>query len=376
MFYIFCHYRVKYRDRIDIILSPGIPSKQTSKPKAKRLSIKAPRSARSGDESSLVSSNRSGRSSLQLSESEIEDIQVVDDVEKVYYNSKTISHIPLPCLKGVWSMNGATEQGSLLFNPYNKPLLNPLRIKPLMYDVEFTNYYHSSSEAQLPISHHDKATMAVCERPVEELGGFSSPVNYIGEPKPRNTSRNSIVPVDNSDLDIYFQNHLAAKAERTNTRGSAPKTTSEPRHSPSRGSSSANRQPTHAESRPVYVEDDDAEESEMKDLNDDSSVEDSDVDSTDSIEGGDALQKGSSSSRPSTFFQRQKSNISMDMTNAVSRDFKEIYKEFDSNGEVLSGVQNLKNKPKPNTKVLAKLRDSLTCKGKLCFRDVMGESQM
>ena len=97
----------------------------------------------------------------QLTEQAIEDICVVDETSGEYDQESTVitDKIPLTDLRNLWgynsnefgiNSNSAAAQKGLRFQPYEKPRFLPLVVRPLMYNVEFDNYYHSNFQAQTP----------------------------------------------------------------------------------------------------------------------------------------------------------------------------------------------------------------------------------
>lgn len=112
------------------------------------------------------------RTHHQLTEAMIDEITVVDEQSGEYGGASTGSDamegtnvaattdkIPLADLRTIWgynsnefgvNSNSAAAQKGMRFHPYEKPQPLPLIVKPLMFNAEYANYFHSNSQSQIP----------------------------------------------------------------------------------------------------------------------------------------------------------------------------------------------------------------------------------
>ena len=178
---MFCFLSSAHRDRIDIILGsatppPNVPLLHSGRHHYPDEVAEGTSSAAAGVGHYRNRTSASAGSSRHASPSKTpadlsdeephrdhpEAVHELSDAMELYEDGHpdhaaaiATSRLHLPELREVWrgctaSAAYAENERRLLFNPYHKPTSNPLRIKPLMYNVEYNNYVHSAHQAQLP----------------------------------------------------------------------------------------------------------------------------------------------------------------------------------------------------------------------------------
>ena len=228
-------------------------------------------------------------------------------------------------------------------------------MKPLMFDMEFNNYYHSRSQTQLPDNFPKSSRIG----PQTESDDISYSKSIISANNGINAIKNGIT---NLNLDIYYMNNQKNKlASKSSSRHNSPERS---QTSPGKSHKKILRSgPENPYQKPVYTDaEQDAEEKKNSDTmsNSTDSVTESDIDMDDKSTSSIKLSRSQSRSKTANHTGNEEYIPFMDDI------------AFPSTRGVSSNHMNrMKNHPS-SAKELSQLRDKLQSKGKLTYSQVMG----